>query len=284
MLKSRCFYCMYKTREQELLIDNKNNLSKFKFLKKTPLFFSADPFPINVDGRDYVFAELINKFTSKGHLAYLCLQDKRPKWKTVLKTKNHKSFPNVFKCEKEIYMIPETYKEHAVSLYKCICFPNQWKKEKDIFFSDFAVDTVFFKHEDNTVLMSYEKNNGAFYLTFRGVDGQLIKDMKDNGLTLRPAGQPFKNGGAVVLPTQKCDKKYGEAILFRNVSFNNGVMISQPFEMIGIKEIREQLKIKNVSGTHTYNFNESIEVIDVVIDKFDILDFIRRVFNRIKNL
>ena len=94
-----------------------------------------------------------------------------------------------------------------------------------------------------------------------------LSSITDQYNVLRPAGNVFTLKNEKILPTQDCSKYYGGAIIFNSINTDNGLSVIEKFRLTPEDIIRE-IGIKNCIGCHTYNFNDKIEVIDVVIRHF----------------
>lgn len=92
--------------------------------------FVADPFIIGHDSQYYMFFEVLNKASGRGEIAAAVSLD-GTKWdyqQVVMREPFHLSYPQVFKVNDEIFMIPETIETNRVLLYKAKSFPTQWEK------------------------------------------------------------------------------------------------------------------------------------------------------------
>lgn len=90
--------------------------------------FVADPFMIFVDGRGYMFFEVMNSQTDQGDLG-LAVSEDGEHWdyrQIVLDEPFHLSYPYVFEWEGEIYLLPETSEASSVRLYRAREFPTSW--------------------------------------------------------------------------------------------------------------------------------------------------------------
>lgn len=103
----------------------------FHVIKNGWTYWIADPFPIEVDGELYIFAEMWRYRYLKGCIAYTKLTPEGfKKWKPVIEEKFHLSYPNIFRQGGKIYICPEANESGEIFLYECINFPEKWKKLK----------------------------------------------------------------------------------------------------------------------------------------------------------
>ena len=89
--------------------------------------FWADPFPIDVGGRTYIFVEEYPYRTRKGHIAVIEIDERGQVsgHRKVLERDYHLSYPLVFPYRGTLYMIPETTANRTVELYRCMEFPHR---------------------------------------------------------------------------------------------------------------------------------------------------------------
>jgi hypothetical protein len=109
----------------------------------------ADPFPIEYDGKTYIFIEQQIGF-GNGTLGFIELyadlsySDFIP----ILEKPYHLSFPNVFPITRDKqttwYMIPETAHNKTIDLYRAEHFPDKWVFELNLMKEVKAVDSVVF--------------------------------------------------------------------------------------------------------------------------------------------
>ncbi len=90
---------------------NRKDINKLKFrtIKNGWNYWVADPFPVEVEGKLYIFGEMYEWTTLKGSICYTELTENGfTKWKKIIEEPYHLSFPNIFKIKNEFYMCPES--------------------------------------------------------------------------------------------------------------------------------------------------------------------------------
>jgi hypothetical protein len=115
-----------------------------------PAEFVADPFMVNHKNKWYMFFEVFNLQDQLGDIA-LATSDDGFSWtyeKVVLDENFHLSYPYVFRRNNEYYMIPETYQDNSIRLYKSISFPHTWSLEKKLLEGYPYVDTCVFNFKN----------------------------------------------------------------------------------------------------------------------------------------
>lgn len=268
----------------------KDRTTPFQIIPNTWRAWAADPFIIESDGITYIFAELFDYIERKGNIGYTSLKNgKWTKWKIVLKEPFHLSYPNVFRLNDDIYMVPESSGGHTLNLYKATEFPKKWKLEKIIEQDVEWVDTTFFQQNDElyaiTTDISNEERHADYLLGFDRELNLISKtEIKELHTALsREAGNIFEIEGKRVRVSQKCLSHYGEALIFSDF---NSIGLSEK----GLQNQFLQLYPDNIittekykwTGIHTYNSLENYEVIDVERKHFNILGIASRLLLKIR--
>jgi len=243
-----------------------------------PLFppsdrYWADPFPIQHDGRFYVFAEEVVRRESKGRIVVIELAaNGTVKGPTpVLERPYHLSYPFVFAWNSEYYMIPESRANRTVELYKATRFPFDWQFERNLLTDVRAVDATL-------------AQIGELWWMFANVQGPSEPDgleswenlhlyyaasplgpwtphrgnpVKSDVASARPAGRLFEWQGHYFRPAQNCSRGYGSSISINRI------------ETLTPDEYRER-EVGHVSpewmpglvGVHTVNAEAGLTVVD----------------------
>lgn len=109
----------------------------------------ADPFLFSDGELTWLFYEVMNAANGQGDLAVSVSSDGR-NWTykgVVLDEEFHLSYPQVFRHNDEIYMVPESCAAAAVRLYRATNFPTEWTFERTLIDKP-LVDPTVFKHND----------------------------------------------------------------------------------------------------------------------------------------
>ena len=96
--------------------------------------FVADPFLVKEAETWNLFFEVYNNDTRQGDLA---VATSKNTWiwhyeKVILDEPFHLSYPYVFKSEDEYYLIPESFEDNSIRLYKADQFPTHWSYVKTL--------------------------------------------------------------------------------------------------------------------------------------------------------
>ena len=264
----------FRKRSDQALYEDCPSNDNFFLIKNSIRFWRADPFLFKHKGTNYLFAELYDKRKSKGVLAYARLHGKHcSKFKVCLEESYHLSYPCVFQCGNDIYMIPETKDNGKVTLYRAVSFPQKWERYKEI--CDLpCVDTTPFVTNNEyyyfTTIASDKSSDDNLHLISEK-DGSIRQLLSDN-LCSRSAGNVLKLGDVLIRPSQD-DTTYGDAVVLNKVNSLADDYSETSFRRIlppgSITEDTDFcVSVEGYSkgefdGLHTYNVNEDYEVIDL---------------------
>lgn len=271
----------YRNKNGECFIDNTD--APFRIIQNTWRYWCADPHLFEKDGHTYLFAELYDRILRRGVIGCCEINDEGyTPWKVVLKMPWHLSYPHVFACGDEIYMIPESYVRNEIALFRATHFPDKWEKVHVLKEDYIAVDSTVFEYQNKTWLQTFqfesehEKLN-LFSVENRGLSEEsLCISMDDHNK--RPAGRLFWRCGKFYRPAQDCTESYGCAL---NIYEVTKISIDSYEESL-VKKIRPeeiQSDFKGIpQGIHTYNASDQYEVIDLKSYETDLIFPFMRVF------
>jgi len=221
--------------------------------------YYADPFIYKHKDINYLFYEEYDY--KKGVISYSIINNDltiTPPTK-IIEEPFHLSFPNVFKDNGEIYMIPETGNSGKVILYKSESFPNKWIPIKTIAENIRTSDIEIFKHNNIYWLFTTHGANLDDSLLIMYSDN-LLGDWKVLGIDdiphSRPAGKMFNYNNKIVRPVQDCSKLYGYGLVFKSIEVNKNGYKEEIINRIDPNWHPE------IIGTHTFNYNNDYIVID----------------------
>lgn len=284
MFKDRYYKIGYRYINNGYLFENKKYLKEFVFLKNPFGRWNADPFPITIEGKHYIFAESASIISRKGEIWYLCLDDEKKRWKRILKRKKHLSFPNIFYENQCIYLIPESNQENSINLYKVDFLSKKIKIEKTIYNDCAASDTVFIKNTNFNYMFTYIEDRltlESYFCLLNTNKNSICFSLKDEERKLRPAGNLFYFNDSLIFPTQDNHEVYGGNLLFNYFQFDECGFTKKTFLSIGPNDLKEFCGNKEYVGIHTYNFNEDVEVIDTIELKKSFCGFIHVLLKKI---
>ncbi len=243
-----------------------HGLSGFQPMMPPKDRFWADPFPIERDGRYFVFIEELPFATSKGHISVM---EVRPdgRWTKpvkVLERDYHLSYPFLFEWQGDLFMLPETGQNRTVEVYRCHHFPDDWRLESVLLENARTADATLASIGDRWWMFVNIGEEGTelydelhlYYadLPFGKWQPHRNNPVKSDALSARPAGNLIRWQGGLYRPAQVCAPLYGTAISI------NKIERLDPENFIE----REVSKLDSVDllGCHTYNRAGNLTVID----------------------
>ena len=240
----------------------------------TPMFppkdrFWADPFPIQRDGRYFVFLEELMFETNKGHISVVELSEgggrKAPV--KVLEREYHMSYPFLFEWQGELFMLPETGHNRTVEVYRCHHFPDDWRLEKVLLKDVNCADATLAQIGDRWwMFVNISEEGTELYdeLHLYHADQpfgewipHLSNPVKSDARSARPAGNLFWWLGELYRPAQCCVPLYGSALSINKVErINAGEFIEQE-----VAHFTADWR-PGLLGLHTFNRAGGLSVID----------------------
>ena len=133
-----------------------------------PAKFVADPFLVKEGDTWFLFFEVYNLDTKQGDLSVASSRNLIT-WKyegVILDEAFHLSYPYVFKAEGAYYLIPESYEDNSVRLYKAESFPTKWTYVDTLVEGRDYVDNSIVFYEDMWWLFSSVTTNDTLYLHY----------------------------------------------------------------------------------------------------------------------
>ena len=130
--------------------------------------FVADPFMITKNKKHFLFFEVLNRKTDQGDIAY-AESSNLIKWnykKVIIDEKFHLSYPHIFEWNKEYCLIPESYQDYSVRLYRATKFPERWEYLGNLLTGYHYVDPTIFRFENKWWLFVTTPENEVLNLYF----------------------------------------------------------------------------------------------------------------------
>lgn len=263
-------------------LNHKNELyptdfSSFKVLKAPRQRFWADPFILSKDHYHYIFIEEYLYKTGKAHISVLKLDENGNLLSNerIIERPYHLSYPHVFEYDESYYMVPESGSNKTIELYKCSSFPSKWVFVRNIMENINAKDSTLFFYDNKwwlfTSIIEKSTSTISFNELFLYYSNDLFTSnwqshpknpiVSDHKLS-RPAGKIFIDDNKIYRPSQDCSVMYGKALNINCIT----KLSETEYEEELIKKI-EPTWDKKIIGTHTYNFNEKIIVMDVFSER-----------------
>lgn len=191
--------------------------------------FYADPFPIVVDGRTYLFVEDFDHRLGRGVISVVPFGEDGPEGTPlpVLEHTAHLSYPFVLEDAGEVWMIPETSGAGTVELYRATGFPLGWQLEEVLLEGMEVSDATPFRHRGRWWLSATVRDGGSFSDALHLWSADRLQGpwspharnpvLVDIG-SARPAGRVVRRGGRLVRPVQDGRKGYGAALALAEIT------------------------------------------------------------------
>ena len=230
--------------------------------------FWADPFPVVVDSKIWVFFEDYSFAANKAVIACAPVSADGGLGEviTALAPPEHLSYPFIFEHQGQLYMIPDTWDEKRVDLWRCCRFPDDWHRERTLL--DVSMSDPTLHRQDGklwlfgTVCERRARANDELHIYVAdALDGAwrphpanpVVSDRR----RARPAGRLLCRGGHLIRPSQDCGKRYGGAVVLNRVDeLNEYAYDETPIGAI------DGAGLPGNRGTHTVNSAGGIEFLD----------------------
>ncbi len=192
--------------------------------------FWADPFAAAAGGRHYVFFEELPFAAGRAHISVVEVdrEGRASEPVRVLERDYHLSYPFLVEDEGRLYMIPESAHNHCVEIYRCVEFPHRWKRERTLLDGLWVADATVHREGGRWWMFATVGREGAEVNDELHVftADRLLGDWKPHRANpvksdvrgARPAGRPWREGGALVRPAQVCAPLYGSGIALQRVT------------------------------------------------------------------
>ena len=234
--------------------------------------FLADPFVIYRNGSHYCFVEDYDLLKKKGSISvYKLSPGSSTQLGTALVEDFHLSYPYLFEFNNELYMCPETGEKREIRIYKCVDFPLKWVFHKTLMNDVSAADTSIFAYEDKwwmftnldrSSICDHSAQLHIFYAS-NPITDDWIPHI-NNPVIFDPL--TGRNGGLIkdvnsiyrVYQRQGFDL-YGEAFGVAKID----KLTTSEYSEKSVFEA-EPTFFKGIKGTHTFNFEKGILVLDYV--------------------
>jgi hypothetical protein len=186
--------------------------------------FYADPFPIEWQGRTFVFFEDLDHRVGKGIISAIEFDGAGPVGEVmpVLEESWHLSYPFLIEDKGELWMIPESSEHRDVALYKCVRFPDRWERHCTLLSGLELADVTITRHNGMHYLFGAWRDGAAGYSDMLAIYyaddlfGPWLPHASNPVLmdraTTRPAGNFVTINGALWRPVQDCASGYGTGL------------------------------------------------------------------------
>lgn len=145
-----------------------NPLFRAEDVTDVPAKFVADPFLVKEGDIWNLFFEVYNNDTKQGDLA-VATSTNTWTWeyqKLIVDEPFHLSYPYVFKAEDGYYLIPESFEDNSIRLYKADNFPTEWSYVQTLVEGRDYVDNSIVFYNNRWWLFSSVTTNDQLYLHY----------------------------------------------------------------------------------------------------------------------
>lgn len=194
--------------------------------------FWADPCVVQHHGQAAIFIEELEYKNNIGYLSVITFDSNNnpilPPRK-ILSRPYHLSYPFIFEEQDTLYMIPESYSNGTIQLFRCTRFPDKWDFVMNLKENVAAVDTTIVRHHGRYwMFTTIMENDGAsssdelflFYSDKLLTDhwhphpsNPIVSDVR----CARCAGRIYEEDGVLYRPAQDCASAYGKAITVQRI-------------------------------------------------------------------
>ena len=234
-----------------------------------PNRFWADPMPISIGGKVWVFFEDYSFPSEKAVIscAQVSADGDLGEVTTAVECPYHLSYPFVFEHQRQLYLIPETWEENRVDLWRCRRFPDDWSLERTLLDDVSMSDPTLHRQDGKFWLFGTVSevragvNNELHIYVADALDGMwrahpanpVVSDRR----RARPAGRLFFRDGHLIRPGQDCSRGYGRAVVFNRVDELNERAYAET--LIGRISHSD---VPGSRGVHTVNYAAGFEFLD----------------------
>lgn len=228
----------------------------------------ADPFIFKSDdGRLNILFESVSTTSLDGKISLIvCGEDLRPVFrKEILDTKDHLSYPFVFRENGKIYVFPENAFSGSLFCYEFDQANRSFINKKEILKSP-LLDSTILKHEGrywlfatrlgqhyNSELHIYYSDN--LFGPYQPHAGNPVKNQPDGA---RPAGDFIRVDNEIYRPAQNCGNYYGESITINRVTKLSTTEFGEEVHMTIGPNRSDEFNY----GLHTINVVDDIIIVD----------------------
>ena len=199
----------------------------------------------------------------------------RSEYATALKKPCHLSYPHLFECGGNLYMIPETNENNTIDCYVCASFPNKWEFHSTLIRGIRAVDTDIVQHGGLFFLVTNAElapgeglnSKACVYYAERFPTSEWkahpANPVVSSLASSRNAGWIARKGDKLYRPAQDCAAFYGRAVRLMQIEELTPQSYREREVALIEAPTRWNAKGYKAIGTHTYNESENYIVSDI---------------------
>jgi hypothetical protein len=251
------------------IIRNKQTDLSFEWMPMdSPGISHADPFIFKTDdGRINILFESVSSYTLDGKISLMvCNNDLDPVWQeVVLDTKDHLSYPFVYRENGKIYVFPENSFSGALYGYEFDPAQRKFINKREIMNLP-IIDPTILKFDNRYWLFATlfgDTFNSDLHIYYSDsllgpYTPHAGNPVKKNLNGSRPAGNFIEVDGHIYRPAQNCTNYYGESITINKVTALSTGEFSEEEYMV----IQPNRKDEFNYGIHTLNVVDDVIIVD----------------------
>jgi hypothetical protein len=226
----------------------------------------ADPFPARRDGTTALLVEELDSRSATGVISSLRRDGDR--WVTtsaVIAPGVHASYPYLVEHDGELYCVPETARARRVEAWRCLEFPDRWRRHATLLDGVPLLDPTIVEWEGRWWLFGTRRDrdpDAALWLWHAHSPlGPWVthpaNPVKIDATCSRPAGTPFVVSGALYRPAQDCSRGYGRAVVLNRVTRLDDTTFAE--ELVGPVTVSSP---RHTTGSHTFAQRDGLIAVD----------------------
>jgi hypothetical protein len=167
----------------------------------------STPFAVEKNGRHFLFFAERLFATGKSHISMVEVgRDGTSKPVRVLERESSLSHPFVLEERGELYMIPDSERDGAVQVYRCVDFPLRWKLESTLLPNARLAQATFHRAAERWWMFAggLDDELNLFHAPdlFGPWEPHAQNPVRSDARCARPGGQLFVHAGALYRPAQ----------------------------------------------------------------------------------
>lgn len=234
--------------------------------------FIADPFGIELDGKQYLLCEYFDYSEPMGRIVGAEIKGSVlvSDFEDFIVGPCHTSYPFLFAHKGQVFCIPETSRQNEVVLYKMEALPARWRKEAVLLNVD-AVDPSIVHYEGRWYLFYGTGSTNGIELFISYADSlygpwfpHAKQPVKSDSASSRPGGTPFMHMGKLYRPAQDCSVVYGGRVIINEVV----TLSPEDFEEREVAVVEPDKNGPYPDGLHTLSALGNMTLVDSKREKF----------------
>lgn len=217
-----------KANLDEIIRTKQNKLSIDWLVPENNMISWADPFIFKTDdGQTHILYESVSSYGLDGRITMLTVdtQLKPVAEKLVLETKEHLSYPFIYKENGKLYVFPENAFSGSLSCYEFDPATQKLINKKQVINKP-VVDATIIKQEGRYWMfctMIGEARNSDLHIFYADkltgpYTAHAGNPVKKDLYSARPAGNLLNVDGVLYRPAQNCTSIYGESITINKIT------------------------------------------------------------------